>query len=276
MMLWQFPGDGHNDAMMAFFGVIALGMVIEESWKWRGGGVLTWLASALCKYALVLASPVVAAWWWPKWRNPLAFLTAAGGGFILLLYVISAGPVVNGSLGPAGAVIETTPWWWLLDWTDADGTGRNRIVLASYVLFFFVLGLTMMYHRLESKQDCVSAVAFVMLFFLYASPGYHPWYIIWYLPFAALSGSRWLIAAAITFSLTAFLPVLALNWRITLSNSVNIPAPVAVATAIMWFGTALAGYIGWRGRDWTSFGTSRSRKASGPRFAQRQRKRAEA
>ncbi len=276
MMIWQFFGDGHNDAMMAFFGVIALGLVMADKWAWRGGGVLTWLVSALCKYALVLASPVVAAWWWPKWRNPLAFITAAGGGFILLLYVIEAGPVVNGALGPAAAVIETTPWYWIADWTDSSRTGRSRIVLASYVLFFFVLGLTMMYHRLDTKLDLAAAVAFVMMFFLYAAPGYHPWYIIWYLPFAAMSGSRWLIAAALTFSLCAFLPVLALNWRITLSESANVPNPVAWATAIMWFGTALAGYIGWRGRDWTSFGTSRSKKAAGPRFAPRQRKRAEA
>lgn|GEM_PF-4591104 len=276
MMLWQFPGDGHNDAMMAFFGVVALGLVMQPSWKLRGAGVLAWLAAALCKYALVLGSPVVAAWWWPRWRNPLAFLTAAGGGFVLLLYTMGVGPVENGALGPAGAIIETSPWHWLQTWFDTGPTGNDRIVVSSYVLFLFVLGLTMMFHRLETRTDLAAAVGLVMTLFLYlCSPGYHPWYIIWCLPFAALSNSRWLITFAVAFSLAAFLPILALNWRITLSTTAHIANPVDWATALMWASTAVAGYIGWRGRDWATFGSGSQRKATGPKFAPRQRRRAQ-
>lgn len=277
MMTWQFPGDGHNDAMMAFFGVVALALVMEKSWRTRGAGVAVWGVSALVKYALVLASPVVAAWWWPKWRNPLAFLAAASGGVVLMLYVAGAGPIRNGALGPAGAVIQTTPWRLLQLLFDTGSVGNDRIVVSSYVLYLFILGLVMMYHRLETRTDLAAAVGLLLTLFLYAcSPGYHPWYIVWCLPFAAVSGSRWLIVAAIAFSLTAFLPVLALNWQITLDESWHLSNPVEWATVVMWIGTALAGYIGWRGRDSLSFGGANSRKASGPRFAPRQRKRSEA
>lgn len=277
MMTWQFPGDGHNDAMMAFFGVVALGLVMEKSWLVRGGGVATWGVSALCKYALVLASPVVAAWWWPKWRNPLAFLAAASGGLVLMLYVMDAGPVRNGALGPAGAIIQTTPWHLLQLLFDTGSTGNNRLVVSSYVLYLFILGLVMMYHRLETKTDLVAAVGLLMTLFLYlCSPGYHPWYIVWCLPFAAMSNSRWLISLAVAFALGAFLPVLALNWQITLGESWSLSNPVEWATVMMWVCTALAGYIGWRGRDSARFGNAKAQGASGPKFAPRQRRRSDA
>ena len=276
MMIWQYPGDGHNDAMMAFFGVVAIGLVIEGSWLKRGGGVLSWLASALCKYAFVLASPVVAAYWWKRWRNELAFLTAAGAGFVLMLYVLGIGPVQNGALGPAGAVIETSPWHFLQVIFDTGRTGDNRIALAGFSLYLLTLPVVMIFWPLETKVDCVRAVAFLMTWFLYAcTPGYHPWYIIWCLPFAALSGQRWMMTWAAAFALAAFLPVLALNWRITLGNTFNIDA-VAWSTVLMWAGTAIAAYVGWRGKDWMRFGGAGQKKATGPKFAPRQKRRAEA
>lgn len=273
MMLWQYPGDGHNDAMMAFFGVVALGLVIQPSWPKRGGGVLAWLASALCKYAFVLASPVVAAWWWPRWRNALAFLTAAASGFVLMMYVVGVGPIQNGALGPAGAVIETSPWHWFQIWFDTGRSGDAKIALAGFVSYLFILPLVMMFHPLKTQLDLVRAVALLMALFIYISmPGYHPWYIIWSLPFVAMSNSRWLIVGMIAFSIGAFLPVLALNWRITLARDANLDNAVIWGTALMWLGTAAAAYVGWRGKDWATFGGAKAKKTSGPKFAPRQRK----
>ena len=227
MMTWQYPGDGHNDAMMAFFGVVGLALVMETSWKLRGLGVAAWTASVLCKFALVLASPIVACYWWPKWRTALAFITAGAAALVVMLVIVGFGPITTGAIGPAGAVIETSPWHWFESWFNTGPTGRDRIVVASYILYLFILGLIMMYHRLESKTDLAAAVGLAMFLFLYAcSPGYHPWYIIWCLPFAALSDRRWLIAGATAFALGAFLPVLALNWRITLGEEAGVPSPV--------------------------------------------------
>jgi hypothetical protein len=278
MMTWQYPGDGHNDAMMAFFGVIALWLVMEQGWLKRGGGVAAWGASALCKYAFVLASPVVAAWWWPRFRNPLAFLTALAGGFVLFLYVIDAGPIVNGVLGPANTVIETSPYYLLGRLFDVGQSGRDRMVVGGYAMYLLLVGLVMMYHRLETKLDLCAAVGLVMTMFLYAcTPAYHPWYIIWCLPFAALSGKRWLMTFGAAFALAAFLPVLALNWYITLAQTWNLQHAVDWSVVLMWSSTALAGYIGWRGRNWAQFtGIGQPKRAQGPRFQQRGRKRAQA
>lgn len=274
MMTWQYPGDGHNDAMMAFFGVVALGLVMERSWSRRGGGVLAWLASALCKYAFVLASPVVAAWWWPRWRYALTGVTVAGFSILLFLYSRGMGPIENGTLGPAGAVIETTPWRWIELWFDTGPRGNDIIILCGYIAYVVTIAAVMGLHPLKTQVDLVRGVALVMSVFLFLSPAYHPWYIIWILPFAALSNARYLIAGAVAFSLLAFLPVLALNWQITLSRSWNLSYAVEWFTAIMWFGTLLAVYVGWRGRDSFRFGGAKAKQSTGPKFAPRQRRKA--
>jgi hypothetical protein len=274
MMTWQYPGDGHNDAMMIFFGVIALWLVMEPGWPRRGGGVFMWFVSALCKYAFVLASPVVAAWWWPRWRNAFAALSAIGAAFILFLYTIDAGPLVNGTLGPAAVVIQTTPWRLVQLLFDTSQTGNNRIIVAGYSIYLIIIALVMVFHRLETKEDLVRAVAVVMTLFLFLSPEYHPWYIIWCLPFAFLSNARWLIAGMLAFSTLAFLPILALNWQITLARSVGLHNAVEWSVVVMWGGTILASYLGWRGKDWAQFGRARQAQVQGPRFAPRAGRRA--
>ena len=273
MMVWQYPGDGHNDSIMAFFGVVAIGLVIHESWKWRGGGVAAGIASALCKYGLLLASPVVAAYWWPRFRNALAALAAIGGAGILFLYVFDAGPITNGTLGPAGAVVPTTPWGVVASVFDAGGPGRDRMLVASYMMFLIGLAVIMMYHPLNRPVDVVRAVALTMGFFLFVcSPGYLAWYLIWFLPFAALSASRWMIAWLIAYSGTAFIPILALNWQISMRESWNIDNPVEWSVVVAWLLTIAVVYGAWRGRNWASFGTGAQKKAQGPRFAARQKR----
>ncbi len=274
MMTWQFPGDGHNDSMMAFFGLIALGLVMERTWPKRGAGVLAWLASALCKYAFILASPVVAAWWWPKWRYALAGITVAGFGGLLFLYAQGSGPVRNGTLGPAGAVVQTTPWRWVELWLDTGPRGHDYIILGGYIGYLEAIAGVMVLHPLKTREDLVRGVGLVMSVFLFISPAYHPWYIVWMLPFAALSNARYLIAGAVAFSLLAFLPVLALNWNITLARTWNLQNAVEWFTAVMWFGTLAATYVGWRGGSFARFGGRRAKQASGPKFAPRQRRKA--
>jgi len=171
MMTWQFPGDGHNDTIMAFFGVVAVGLVIQPGWRERGAGVASGLAAALCKYGLLLASPIVAAWWFPRWRNALAALAAIGGAAVLFLYIIDAGPVNNGTLGPAGAVARTTPWGVLASITDAGSAGEDRMVVAGYLLFLMTLAVIMLWHPLETQIDLIRGVALAMgLFPTFARP----------------------------------------------------------------------------------------------------------
>jgi hypothetical protein len=80
----------------------------------------------------------------------------------------------------------------------------------------------------------------------------------------------------------AFLPILALNWQFTLadswgfSRSPNSFTAVEWFTAVMWFGTLLAAYLGWRGKDSLKVSRTPASASQGPKFAPRQRKRTSA
>jgi hypothetical protein len=82
------------------------------------------------------------------------------------------------------------------------------------------------------------------LFLFAASPGFLPWYLIWFLPFAAIGASRWQLWWAGSWSATAFLPVLALNWQISIGQGWNIPEPVRWSVVLAWTLTIAATWLG--------------------------------
>lgn len=247
MMLWQYPGDGHNDSLMAFFGVVALGLVIQPGWRVRAGGVAAGLASVLCKYALLLVSPLVVAHWFPRWRMVIAAAAAGLGLVTLAAYVFDFAPVRTGTIGPATAVAPTTPWGVLSGMLSLGDRGNDRLVLFGYVLYLGILAGVVAWHPLRNGQELARGVALAMGLFLFvASPGYLPWYLIWFLPFAAIGGSPWQMWWAASWSATAFLPVLALNWQISIARAWNIPEPVRWSVALAWSLTIIVTWLAWR------------------------------
>jgi hypothetical protein len=76
----------------------------------------------------------------------------------------------------------------------------------------------------------------------------------------------------IAYSGTAFIPILALNWQISMRESWNLDNPVEWSVVVAWLLTIGVVYVAWRGRDWSQFGTKAPKKAQGPRFAPRQKR----
>jgi hypothetical protein len=266
MMLWQYPGDGHNDSLMAFFGVVALGLVVERGWRARTGGAVAGVAAALTKYALALAAPLVAAYWFPRWRMVVAG-AAAGLGFLLVAaFAFDFAPVRNGTLGPAMAVAPSNPWGVISELFDLGERGNDLLVFVGYVLTLGMLAAIAARHPLATGRDLARAVALLMGLFLFvALPGYLPWYLIWFLPFAAIGASRWQLWWAAGWSATAFLPVLALNWNVSINRAWNIPEPVIWSVVLAWTLTILVAWLGWR----TAPGRRTAKAARGPQFAPR-------
>lgn len=269
MMLWQYPGDGHNDSLMAFFGVVSLGLATLPGWRARAGAALAGLASVLCKYALLIAAPLLAAYWFPRWRLAVAGAAAGLGLVLLLAYAFGLGPVRNGTLGPATAVAPSNPWGVIAGLFSIGGTGQNRMVFFGYVMILGILAAVAARHRLETGRDLARAVALVMGLFLFAAfPGFLPWYLIWFLPFAAIGGDRRQLWWAAAWSAAAFLPVLALNWQLSINRAWNIPQPVRWSVVLAWSLTLLAVWLGPRLTPGTPGLPAR---AAGPRSARRRR-----
>jgi hypothetical protein len=240
MMLWQFPGDAHNDAIMVVFGLLALPLLAAAAWRKRIGGVALAAASVLSKFGLVFAAPVVVAYWFPRWRAVFAVALAAAGVLAIVALIAARESLGLGALGPATAIAPITPWDILWDMTDRDPDARRWIAIVAYSAYALVLAAIVWKHPLETAQDLVTAAATAMFFFLFlCCPGFLPWYQIWYLPLAAVSGRRWLVVTAIAFSIGSWLPLLAYNWQGSIVRDMGISEPIQKATAVLWLTTGL-------------------------------------
>lgn len=245
LLLFEFAGDGHNDSIMVAFGVAAMLFVFDPPWRRRTIGVGIGLLSVLSKFSLVLASPVVVAAWFPRWRKWIALAMAIIGGLALFAVVARYGPRL-GTLGPATAVSLTTPANVVGHWFHGGRTYRNWVVLLSYVSFIFVAAAIVLRHRLESLQDKVAAVGLLMFLFVFAcSPQMLPWYQSWYFPFAVLSGKRWLIVTSLVFTVGGFFPILALNWENDIIRQTGLGSPVDKAVLFLWLATGLTALLFW-------------------------------
>ncbi len=240
MMLWQFPGDAHNDTIMVFLGLLAVPLLLATAWRKRLGGIGLAAASVLAKFGLALAGPVILAYWFPRWRGVLA-LGAAGLGVAALASLVAAGAGFGlGTIGPAAAIAPITPWYILWDMSDFDGEARRWIAVLSYSIYAVVLAAIVWKHPLETRQDVITAAATSIFFFLFlCCPGFLPWYQIWYLPLAAVSGRRWLVVTAVVFSIGAWLPLLAYNWNAQIERDMDIADPMQKAAAVLWLATGI-------------------------------------
>lgn len=284
MMLWQYPGDGHNDSLMAFFGVVALGLAVGKGWRGRAGSITAGVASVLCKYALLLVAPLLAAFWFPRWRLVVVFGAAAVGSLLVLAYALDFAAVRNGTLGPATAVAPTTPLGVVSGILGLGERGQDRLVSFGYIAGIGLLAAVAALHPLATGRDLARAVALVMGGFLFVVfPGYLPWYLVWFLPFAAVGASRWQLWWAGSWSATAFLPILALNWQISLGRAWNISQPVRWSVVVAWLLTLMAVWLGPRlfpgeprGRSRVVASAGRARRRDGSRPAGRAERRGRA
>jgi alpha-1,6-mannosyltransferase len=257
MMLFVFAGDGHDDSIMVAFAVAALLFVFEEGWRHRGIGAALAVGAVLSKFALVLSAPVVLAAWFPRWRRQAVVLVCGIGVLVLAVFALRYGPRI-GTLGPATAFSLTVPQNVVGHWVDGGVGFRNWVVFLSFLAFLVLSAAILWAHPLEKLEDRIAAVATVMWVFVYAcSPQMLPWYQFWYLPFAALSGRRWLVASSLVFSLGAFGPILALHWASFLSASFGWQHPVDPFVLLLWAATG-ATALGFWWSDRSPMGTRRT------------------
>ncbi len=245
LMLFQFAGDGHDDSIMVAFAVASLLFIFEDRWKDRAIGSGLAAAAVLSKFALILAAPVVLASWFPRWRRQAALAVCALGLAVIAVFALRYGPRL-GTLGPATAFSLTVPQAVVGHWFDGGLGFRHWTVLLSYITFMFASAVIVSIHPLDRLEDRIAAIATVMWVFVYAcSPGMLPWYQFWYLPFAALSGRRWLMASSLVFSIGAFGPVLALHWQSALHASLGWSRPVDPVVLLLWAATGLTAFGFW-------------------------------
>ncbi len=215
---------------------------------WRLAAGLAGAASVLSKFALAPAAPLVAAAQFPRLRQIVAILVALAGAAVILLLVSDR--IEAAGVGPAGAVTANA-WTLLWDLIGRDQLDQDWIVALAYFTFVAITLGILLLHPLDTPRDLVTAIATLMFLFLFIGyAGYRPWYQIWYLPFAILSGRRWLVVATLLFVSGGFLIILARNFAGSIASRMGIEDPIEKAVILTWSSTALVGaWLWWSDRS---------------------------
>lgn len=194
LTLIHVVGGAHNDGLMVALALLGVLMLVEAR-PLAGAGAL--VASAAVKGATVLYMPF-ALIGIPERRRLLLGLLGAGivaAGITLAVF----GTTALDALGVAGDNQETVSRWsvpaTLSRLTDKDVDLVRLSALIAYGLF--IVGLLIWTVR---GADWIRAAGWATLGLLAVTSWMVPWYLIWVLPFAAVSRDRVLIAGVVAMT----------------------------------------------------------------------------
>jgi hypothetical protein len=247
LMLLEFPGDGHNDTIMVTFAMLAfLAAVALPGWRGRFATAGALLVSVLSKFAMLAPSPIIGAYWFPRWRVYLAAAFFVLATLFVIVFEVSDS-FGTGNPGPLVGITDNTPYQIAIDIFDLKKDARRGLVIASYIVLFAITAAIMARHRLEEREDLIAAVALQMALFLFlCAPTLRHWYQLWAFPFIILSGRRWLTAGGIAFTFGALFQVWTRQWGDVIATKLNIDNAQDWAVVVMWIGALAAAIATWR------------------------------
>ena len=258
LLLLMVASNGHNDAVMMFFAVLALYFAIKNRWQLA---IPLLIASALVKYVTLLLLPFFLYY---AWRQ-----TAAGNRRTFWLGIVAG-------LGVAVAVFA--PLWEGFDTFDSQTNNQRSWFITSFAelafytldrfssmnialqaaralaaLGFFVLYLLLLL-RLRARKDDLVTVSCLALFLyvLFGSTLFYPWYMVWVLSFAAcLTTGVWAWSAYLLSFTAVFLELITVvgTQFQFMDGSPAIRSGLAVLVGLAPPATLWA-YLAWRHRAW--------------------------
>jgi hypothetical protein len=221
LVLFEAPGNGHNDFVMVFFVTLAVGATLSRRWAvWP----VCLAAAVLVKYSLVIMGPMLLLWtiqvggW--KALRPLGI----GVGASILLALLAFAPFWEGPATVRGlqtgldrwhASIAALLYFGAMERLPAGTAAQlsKAVMLAIFTAGYFVI-LILLARRRGQAATGLTRTAFHMVFWFLLTMGWWflPWYVVWLMPFAALNIDADEPLTAITLSATAFLGYVAIAW----------------------------------------------------------------
>ncbi len=213
LALLEFAGSGHNDAVMLFFFLLGVLLLVQ------GHEVLALLgfaASIDTKYVFLILLPLyfwyvlrAQSGWRARARAALWRLGVVFGACALLYLPYWAGPRTLGSILYApptqeleNSLVEAISWpvRWGLAWlfglsAEDSGTLASVILKALTGLLFVVLWLRL-FPKVRNRRTLFEAWWWAVWFYLVIASGWFlPWYVTWLLILAALCPTNKLLIA---------------------------------------------------------------------------------
>ena len=192
LFLWEFAGNGHNDAVMVFFGACAGAATLRRRYVW----VFPALALAvLVKFTLLLVGPVLLVWMLRRPEIPRRTI-AAGLALAALIVVVAYVPFWAGRetltfLHRPGMTFILSPSTLLhaalSEWLPASDASRLAYALTGLV-FVVLFGVAVWRARGGRDRAMQSVYDALFVYLVFASWWFWPWYLAWLTPFAVWSG----------------------------------------------------------------------------------------
>ncbi len=211
LLLWELPGNGHNDAVMVFFAAAALAAAVRDRWRW----VFPLLAlSVLIKFTTLLLGPVLLVWALRRAvpRRELVLGLAVAGLLVVAAYVpfwagadsftVLRRPGMTFILSPATLLHGV-----LVGLLDEPTSSRvTYLVTGALVVPLYALALW----RARDGAVGLFEAGFDAVFgyLLLASWWFWPWYLSWLAPPAAWLAGRRRLGAFVLMSSAALLTYL--------------------------------------------------------------------
>lgn len=226
LVLWEIPGNAHNDIVMMFFAVAAIYAVHRGAWHWSfpllalGVGV---------KFIMILLGPLLLIWLLflrPRVsRRDIAISIAYAAALLALIYlpfIAASHSFANTDAlksrfisSPVSLTIAFAMQYVALD--KAENYAR------SLALVLFGFGYLAVLWRSCGGFANLTTMAFWAILLTLTIPTwwFWPWYVIWLLPFAALTAGRKHATIGLVFGTSALLVYPIYYWRDVILNGPN-------------------------------------------------------
>lgn len=256
VLVIDFIGGAHNDALMTGLVVLAIWLAFEGPWWWLASAVIVGVAATikqpaiLAAYALPLIARPWLSWHWRDvlttvGRAVLSFVLAVGS-FALVTHLTGLGWGWRNAVSVPGMVVTVSPSTIIgqaiqvvLNFFHLDPTGHTAVRavravgMALAALSIAVMALT------TARRRPVAFLAWSYIAFALLSPALHSWYVLWggvLLPLTRPSnkvvrGSVWVTVILLSYA------AINLAWRNSVSGIHSNNAALALGVA------AVAGYL---------------------------------
>ncbi len=247
-LVWiEIAGNAHNDIIMAFFTIVGVYFAFEN--KFVKAAVFFSFA-ILAKVAAIIYIPLVALWIINKNKQQLArfiitLLAAITVGFMSLGegfwgFISNIGVQLGLYLRSLPTILRFL--FLKIGINDTQAALMEKLFTIPPFAFLYIKILK----KLKEEGVVASMVAVMIIYLMIASPMLQPWYIIWFLPLAALLKPGKLQNVTIVFSFTSIIYYTVLFtsfyfnplnfiWQITMFVVIVIPPLLLWVTPKNWY-----------------------------------------
>jgi alpha-1,6-mannosyltransferase len=239
LVLWEIPGNGHNDIVMMAFVLGAVLVLLSDNWPWA---FVLLACSVMVKYVSLVVLPVFILWIYLRYgRRSLSSIASGLLGGLVAAMVIAlpfwSGPRTFAPLfgqeqdflfSPASALIRE--WGENIALTPLVVNVKRALTLAFALLYALVLTRV----RRSPSALIRSCVEVVFLLLVLLTWWFWPWYVVWGLALAALIPTSAHARLFVIFSVSAMFIYLSSPWRLSIWYFGSF-FPLALGTALIVF-----------------------------------------